>query len=92
MIKKWLLKIACSKDLRGEDYRVLLVMLSAADSESIVISQTEIAKTLKIERSQVSRAIVRLILAGAIEKEIISNKAIYHFLLDFNQDPNQTIE
>ncbi|MDJ0591151.1 MAG: MarR family transcriptional regulator [Pleurocapsa sp. MO_226.B13] len=83
MLRNWLQKVACEKKLRGEDYRVLLILLAKADSQSVEISQTEIAQTLKIERSRVSRAIKRLNCLGLIEKKTIAGKLVgYRFLVD----------
>lgn len=86
MLRNWLEKIAGEKKLRGEDYRVLLVLLAKADSDSVEISQTEIAKILNIERSRVSRAIKRLTSLGAIDKKLIAGKLVgYHFLINPDQ-------
>ena len=83
MIKNWLQSIACSKNLRGEDYKVLLILLAKADSQSVEISQTEIADLLKIKRSRVSRAITRLVSNGAIEKKLVAGKLVgYRFCVD----------
>ena len=83
MIRNWLLEIASKKDLRGEDYRVLLVLLAKADSQEVQISQLEIAKTLSVKPSQVSRAIARLNSLGLIDKNLIAGKLIgYRFLID----------
>ena len=83
MIRNWLLKIASKKDLRGEDYRVLLVLLAKADSQEVEISQVEIAKTLSVKRSQVSRAIKRLEALELIKKKTIAGKLVgYWFCVD----------
>jgi DNA-binding MarR family transcriptional regulator len=83
MIRNWLLEIASKKDLRGEDYRVLLVLLAKADSQEVQISQVEIAKTLSVKRSQVSRAVKRLETLELIEKKTISGKLVgYRFSID----------
>ena len=83
MIRNWLQKIACEKKLRGEDYRILLILLAKADNQEIQISQVEIAKSLFIKRSQVSRAIKRLEALELIEKKIIADKLVgYRFLID----------
>ena len=83
MIKNWLQRIACEKNLRGEDYKVLLILLAKADSQSVEISQTEIADLLKIKRSRVSRAIARLTSNGAIEKKLVAGKLVgYRFLVN----------
>ena len=83
MIRNWLQKIANQKNLRGEDYRVLLVLLAKADSQEVEISQVEIAKLLSIKGSQVSRAIKRLKSLGLIDKKIVAGKLVgYRFLID----------
>ena len=83
MIKNWLQRIACSKNLRVEDYKVLLILLAKADSQSVEISQTEIADLLKIKRSRVSRAIARLTSNGAIDKKLVAGKLVgYRFCVD----------
>ena len=59
--------LATDKDLKGETYRVLLLLLSQLDFENwIQITQKEISETLEMKKSQVSRAISVL-----EEKEII---------------------
>lgn len=83
MLRNWLQRIAAQKDLRGEDYRVLLILLARADSQEVQVSQSEIAKTLSVKRSQVSRAIARLNSLGLIDKKIIAGKLVgYRFLID----------
>ena len=83
MIRNWLLKVASKKDLRGEDYRVLLVLLAKADSQEVQISQVEIARFLSIKRSQVSRAIKRLEALELIEKKTIAGKLVgYRFSIN----------
>lgn len=83
MLRDWLENIASNNQLRGEDYRVLLVLLAKADSESVLIAQSEIAEILSIERSRVSRAIKRLTSIGVIDKRYIAGKLVgYSFLLD----------
>ena len=50
--------LATDKDLKGETYRVLLILLSQLDFENwIQITQKEIAEILEMKKSQVSRAI-----------------------------------
>lgn len=52
---------------RLEDFRVLMSMLERLDYENLIaVSQKEIAAELEIDRSQVNRAIKRLIQAGAL--------------------------
>ena len=59
--------LAIDKDLKGETYRVLLLLVSQLDFENwIQITQKEIAETLEIKKQNVSKAILLL-----EEKEII---------------------
>lgn len=82
MLKNWFRKIALNKNLRGEDYRVLLFLISNADGETIEISQAKIAKTLEFKQSRVSRAIKNLAEQKIISKIIIAEKLIgYRFLI-----------
>ncbi len=59
--------LATDKDLKGETYRVLLLLLSRLDFENwIQITQKEISEKLEIRKPHISRAISLL-----EEKEII---------------------
>ncbi len=59
--------LATDKDLKGETYRVLLLLISQLDFENwIQITQKQIAETLGIKKQNVSKAILLL-----EEKEII---------------------
>ena len=59
--------LAVDRELKGETYRVLLLLLSLLDFENwIQITQKEISETLEMKKSQVSRAISLL-----EEKEIV---------------------
>lgn len=50
--------LATDKDLKGEAYKILLLLLSRLDFENwIQISQQEIADTLDMKKQNVSRAI-----------------------------------
>ena len=50
--------LAIDRDLKGETYRVLLLLLSLLDFENwIQVTQKEISETLGMKKSQVSRAI-----------------------------------
>lgn len=50
--------LATDKDLKGETYRVFLILLSRLDFENwIQITQTEISEKLKMKKSNVSKAI-----------------------------------
>lgn len=87
MLKDWMRKIATHKHLRGEDYRVLLFLLSNADGSTVEISQIEIAQSLEFKQSRVSRAIKRLTELKIISKKFIAGKLVgYHFLIE---EPNQ---
>ncbi len=83
MLQEWLEKIASEKKLRGEDYRVLLILLANAESEEVEIAQTEIAQKLDIKQSRVSRAIKRLTELRIINKKLIAGKLVgYKFLIE----------
>ncbi|MGK7937100.1 MAG: MarR family transcriptional regulator [Xenococcaceae cyanobacterium] len=87
MLKNWLRKIALDKNLRGEDYRVLLFLLSKADGETVEISQAEIASFLEYKQPRVSRALKRLDEFKIIKKIFIAGKLVgYRFLIE---EPNQ---
>lgn len=50
--------LAIDRDLKGETYRVLLLLLSLLDFENwIQVTQKEISETLGMKKSQVSRSI-----------------------------------
>ena len=50
--------LATDKDLTGENYRVLLLLLSRLDFENwIQVTQTEISNKLNMKKQNVSRAI-----------------------------------
>ena len=50
--------LATDKELKGETYRVLLLLLSLLDFENwIQVTQKEISETLEMRKSQVSRAV-----------------------------------
>ena len=81
MLRDWLEKIASDKNLRGEDYRVLLILLANTKQEEVEIAQTEIAQKLKIKQPRVSRAIGRLTSLEIINKKLIAGKLVgYKFL------------
>ena len=83
MLKDWIRKVALNKNLRGEDYRVLLFLLSNADEFTVEISQAEIARNLEYKQPRVSRAIKRLSEFKIIKKILISGKLIgYRFLIE----------
>lgn len=59
--------ITMANDLNHEQFRVMFVLLADLDYENYIqISQTDVAETLKMQRSHVSRAIRNL-----LEKEIL---------------------
>ena len=61
--------LATDRDLKGETYRVLLLLLSLLDFENwIQVTQKEISETLEMRKSQVSRAIAVLEEKGIILK------------------------
>ena len=83
MYSDWLEAIANNKDLRGEDFRVLLVLLANCDNSSAEISQSEIANKVGLKRTNVSRAIKRLFSKGIIIKEPNPGKLTrYRFLVE----------
>ncbi len=43
-------KVALNKNLRGEDYRVLLFLLSNADGTTVEISQAYLARSLEYKQ------------------------------------------
>ncbi len=80
-------KVALNKNLRGEDYRVLLFLLSNADGTTVEISQAEIARSLEYKQPRVSRALKRLDEFKIIKKIFIAGKLVgYRFLIE---EPNQ---
>ena len=83
MLRDWLNKAASEKNLRGEDLRVLLVLLANADSKEVLIAQAEIAKSLDFKQSRVSRAIKRLVSLNIIDRKMIAGKLVgYRFLIE----------
>jgi len=83
MLKDWIRKAAQHKNLRGEDYRVLLMLISNADGETVEISQAEIARSLEYKQPRVSRALKRLDEFKIIKKIFIAGKLIgYRFLIE----------
>ena len=83
MVRDWLLKIASERNLRGEDLRVFLILLANAEKEEVRIAQTEIAKSLNLKQSRVSRAIKRLVALEIISKKLIAGKLVgYRFLIE----------
>ena len=64
MLRDWLEKIASDQNLRGEDFRVLLVLFANAEGKGVEIAQTEIAQKLDFKKPRVARAIGRGHLTG----------------------------
>ena len=59
--------LAKQKDLGLDGFRVLMLLISMLDFENLIqISQAEVAKELEMQRSNVARAIKRLISTGAL--------------------------
>ncbi len=87
MLKDWIRKAAQHKNLRGEDYRVLLFLLSNADEFTVEISQAYLARSLEYKQPRVSRALSRLDEFKIIKKIFIAGKLVgYRFLIE---EPNQ---
>jgi len=79
---KWLNRIAGNKEIKGNDLRVFLVLLGAADSyRNSEISQVEIAKILNVLPQQVNRSIQNLEKNGVI-KRLQINRLTYGFKLE----------
>lgn len=74
--REWLEAIAANKDLRGEDFRVLLLLMANASYNRILISQSEIASKLQVSKSCVSRALNRLFTRGVITKSQFNTNTI----------------
>ncbi len=83
MYKDWLESIASNRSLKGADFRVLLMLLANIQGATAEISQTEIAQTLGVESSNVSRSIRKLIENGIITKKLVAGKLVgYRFLIE----------
>ena len=82
MLKNWIRKIALDKSLRGEDSRVLLLLLSEAEGTTVEISQAEIAQNLKYQQPRVCRALKNLTTNKIIAKKWVGGKLVgYRFLI-----------
>jgi predicted transcriptional regulator len=78
--RDWLEAIAANKDLRGEDLRVLLLLMANATNSRVEISQNEMARRLCVPRTCVTRAINRLFNKGIITKNQFNrNPIVYRF-------------
>ncbi len=83
MYKDWLESIASNKDLKWVDLRVFLTLLANIQGATAEISQTEIAQTIDVDSSNVSRSIRKLIENGIIRKKSVAGKLIgYRFLIE----------
>lgn len=80
-LTEWLLRIARDRELRGEDLRVLLVLMAHADIDTARVTQGEIARILGLRESNVSRAIRKLCARDIIEKRTQAGKLIGYRLL-----------
>ncbi len=72
-LEKWLTAIASNENLRGEDYKVMLLLLANVDYIITEISQAEIAEKLNMKVPNVCRAIKRLEGEKIIEKRYIGS-------------------
>ncbi|MES2283395.1 MAG: hypothetical protein V4542_18420 [Pseudomonadota bacterium] len=73
-------ELAKSK-LKGESFRVLLLMISRMDYENAIsIRPTEIAEILKMHKQNVSRALKSLRTAGVFERE---SEHVVHLATEF---------
>ncbi len=61
------MEMLATSDLRGEDLRVLLLLMARLDFENYInVVQLDIAKTLSMKKPNVSRSIKRLIALGVL--------------------------
>ena len=75
----WLEAIAKNKRLRGEDLRILILLIASTDKGKYIeieLSQAEIAKKLEIQPSGVCRSIKRLVNEKIINKKTIGGKLV----------------
>ena len=83
MTSQWLEDIANNLELKGQDLRVLLVLIANIDYLNVDISQVEIGKKLKIKKQSVNKSIQKLQKLGLIEKRFLSGKLVgYTFVPD----------
>ena len=76
MTSQWLEDIANNRELKGQDLRVLLVLIANIDYLNVDISQVEIGKKLKIKKQSVNKSIQKLQKLGLIEKRFLSGKLV----------------
>ena len=67
---KWLEKIAKNRELRGEDFRVMFVMIANVDYFSVDLTQKEIAQKLSVIWQVVSRAVKSLQKLGKMQEKV----------------------
>ena len=78
--RSWFYAIAANRNLRGEDLRLLLVLLANTNNDCAQITPIEIANQLGLRDSNVARAIKRLFEEGIIKKKKFAGKLIgYRF-------------
>ncbi len=76
MTSQWLEDIANNRELKGQDLRVLLVLIANIDYLNVDISQVEIGKKLSIKKQSVNKSIQKLQKLGLIEKRFLSGKLV----------------
>jgi predicted transcriptional regulator len=75
--RDYLRAIACDRTLRGEDLRVLLLILSyVEDGVQIPLTPKDISKILGKSPDSISRAVRRLVERGAIAKRYEAGKLV----------------
>ena len=80
-LEEWLTAIASNENLRGEDYKVMFLLLANVDYVIAEISLAEIALKLNMKVPNVCRAIKRLEGEKIIEKRYTGKKLCgYKFL------------
>ena len=75
----WLEAIAKNKKLRGEDLRILILLIAKTEKGKFIeieLSQAEIALMLNIQASAVCRSISRLVTEKIINKKTIGGKLV----------------
>lgn len=84
--KEGFLNLAMDEELKGETYRVFFVILSQMDQEYFSSAvPTAIARILSISRQAASRAVVRLVERGIIQRRFLSDKLIGFDILVFGK-------
>lgn len=82
MFGHWAKSIAKNKEVRGEDFRVLLYLLSELDGYTVNISQSKIAEDLDIKYQNVNRAINRLCKLKIIRKIYEAGQLVGYRILE----------